>query len=133
MKNLQGIKLTFEKTAFATYGPGERKILYVFAAISNRLRLLLTQSFGHWATARNEARSEHARSAALCGIVESLIDLAGELKEAHESINQCYHGTQVSKSLHSQLPTIVQEAMKRLPRHFAGTGLVPYLRNNFAS
>lgn len=133
MKDLQGMQLTFKKSDLAAFGDGELKIIFVFAAVSNRLKLLETQAFGHWATAKDASRSEHVRSAALCGVVESLILLAGELKEAWESVQQCYYGTQVSRSLHSKLPANVQEAMKRCGRHFEGTALTTYLRNNFAN
>jgi hypothetical protein len=133
VKDLQGVQLTFENGDLAAFNDGELKIVFVFAAISNRLQLLETQTFGHWAAAMDTARSEHGRSAALCGVVESLILLAGELKEAWESIQQCYYGTQVSRSLHPQLPSNVQEAMKRCGRHFEGAGLLTYLRNNFAN
>ncbi len=80
MKNLQGMQLTFKKSALASYGDGEVKIILVFAAISNRLKLLESQTFAHWATAKDASRAKPARSAALCGVVESLILLAGELK-----------------------------------------------------
>jgi hypothetical protein len=127
MKDLQGVQLTFKKSDLTAFGDGELKIILVFAAVLNRLTLLQTQTFGHWATARDTARSEQTRSAALCGVVESLILLAGELKEAWESIQQCYYRTQVSRSLHSTLPANVQEAMKRCGRHFDGTALTTYL------
>lgn len=133
MKTLQGMRLTFQKSDLAAFSDGELKIVFVFAAISNRLQLLEAQTFSQWATAKDDSRSEHARSAALCGVVESLILLAGELKEAWESVQQCYHGTQVSHSLHSKLPSAVREAMKRCGRHFDGAGLTSYLRNNFAN
>jgi hypothetical protein len=133
MKDIPGVKVTFRKGALATFGDGELKIIYVFSAISNRLTLQITQSFSHWATAKDASRPEHVRNAALCGVVESLIDLAGELKEAWESIQQCYYGTKVSHSIHAKLPVFVQEAMKRCGGHFAGTGLVSYLRDNFAN
>jgi hypothetical protein len=133
MRDIQGMQLTFKKSDLTAFGDGELKIILVFAAISNRLKLLETQTFGHWATAKDASRPEHTRSAALCGVVEFLILLAGELKEAWESIQQCYYGTQVSRSLHSTLPANVQEAMKRCGRHFVGTALTTYLRNNFAN
>ncbi len=133
MKDIQGVKVSFEKSEFAAFGDGERKIIYVFAAILNRLKLLQTQSLGYWATAKDETRSEHARHAALCGIVESLILFAGELKEAYESVQQCYYATKVSQSVHAKLPKNVQDSLKRLSEHFVGTGLTAYLRNSFAN
>ena len=133
MKDLQGVQLTFQKGALSAFGDGELKILCVFGAIFNRLKLLYSMSFGHWATAKDDSRSELARSTALCGVVESLILLAGELKEAWESIQECYHRSQVSRTLHPKLPANVQEAMKRCGGHFSGTSLTTYLRNNFAN
>jgi hypothetical protein len=133
MKDLQGTQLTFKKSALAAFGDGELKIIFVFAAISNRLKLLEAQTFGHWATAKHVTQSGPTHSAALCGVVESLILLAGELKEAWESMQQCYYGTQVSRSLNAKLPGGVQDALKRCGRHFDGAGLVSYLRNNFAN
>lgn len=132
MKDLEGVKITFDKGALAAFSDGELKIIYVFSAITNRLQLVLTQSWGYWATAKDESRSEHARSAAIFGVFESLVLLAGVLKEAYQSIGDCYHDTLVAKSLNSKLPDFVQEALKRLPRHFAGTGITHYLRNNFS-
>ena len=133
MKDLEGMQLTFKKSALAAFGAGEFKIIFVFAAISNRLKLLEAETFCHWATAKDESRSEPVRSAALCGVVESLILLAGELKEAWESIQHCYYSTQVSKKLNAALPESAQAALKRCGRHFDGAGLVSYLRNNFAN
>jgi hypothetical protein len=133
MKDIQGFKVSFEKSEFAAFGDGERKIIYVFGGISNRLKLLWTQSVGYWATAKDKTRSEHARNAALCGIVESLILLAGELKEAHESIRQCYYGTHVSRSIQAKLPSNVQDALKRLSKYYEGDNLATYLRDRFAN
>jgi hypothetical protein len=133
MKDLEGVQLTFKKSALAAFGDGELKIILVFAAISNRLKLLEAETFSHWATAKDESRSELVRSAALCGVAESLILLAGELKEAWESIQHCYYSTQVSKELNPTLPEGAQAALKRCGRHFDGVGLVSYLRNNFAN
>lgn len=132
MINTQGVKLTFNKAAVAAFTDGELKIIYLFAAISNRLQLHQTRAFGYWATAREESRSQHARDAAMCGIVESLITLAGELKEAWEAIQNCYYGAQVAKTLTPKLPESVQTALKRCNSHFDGNGIVHYLRNTFA-
>jgi len=132
MINTQGVKLTFDKAALSAFTDGELKIIYLFAAISNRLQLQETKAFGYWATAREESRSQHARDAAMCGIVESLITLAGELKEAWEAIQKCYYGTQVARNLNPKLPQCVQMALKRCNKHFLGTEIVHYLRNTLA-
>ncbi len=132
MKDVQGVKLTFDKAGLSAFTDGELKIIYVFAAICNRLQLHQTRAFGYWATARDESRSQNARDAAMCGIVESLITLAGELKEAWEAVQSCYYRTQVAKALNPLLPEHVQTALKRCKKHFDGNGIVHYLRNTFA-
>lgn len=72
------------------------------------------------------------REMAICAFVESIILIAGELKEANEAVTQCYHATKVSKALNASLPNQVQAALRRLSGHFAGDALIAYLRNNFA-
>jgi len=78
MIDTQGVKLTFNKASLSAFSDGELKIIYLFAAICNRMQLHQTRAFGYWATARDESRSQHARDAAMCGIVESLITLAAD-------------------------------------------------------
>lgn len=86
----------------------------------------------HWSTARDEDRSEAARIAGLCGVVETLILTAGELKEAWECIQKCYHGTQISRTFNATLPEEAQQALKRCSKHFAGTSITTFLRDKFA-
>ena len=127
MKDLEGMHLTFKKSALAAFRRWQLKIILIFAAISNRLKLLEADTFSHWATAKDESRSEPVRNAALCGVVESLILLAGELKEAWESIQHCYHSTQVSKKLNARLPESAQDGAEALrqPLRRGWPGLLP--------
>jgi hypothetical protein len=132
MKDIHGAKLTFDRKALAGVTDGELKCLYVYPHILNRLQMLDAQVFSHWAVGTDTSRPEPTRQAALCGVLESIVLIAGELKEAWEAIQQCYYGTQVSKSLHTLLPTDIPDKLKRLPGYFSGASLTTFLRNNFS-
>ena len=132
MKTLSGRKLTFEKVAVEKLSEGERKILYVFPHILNRLQMQQAQLFGHLYTAANSSISEYYRGPALFGAIESFILIAGELKEVWEAIDKCYYKSTVSKSMNSDLDPEVQKTLKDMKDYFKGDGLLAYLRNNFA-
>lgn len=132
VKDIQGVRVSFKKSSLTQLDEGRRKILCVFPHILNRLKILESQVFGHMNVAEDESLDNTKREMAICAFVESIILIAGELKEAAEAVTQCYHATQVSKSLNASLPAVVQAALKRLPSHFAGDALTAFLRNNFA-
>lgn len=132
MKTTSGAKITFTKADLANFSDGQKKVLYVFAHILNRTKLLETQVFSHWRTATDAQRSPIERDAALFGVFEFLILLAGDLKEGWEAFQSCYYGTQLSKIMNAQLSEEVQQTLKRLPNHFTGTSIAHRLRNDFA-
>jgi hypothetical protein len=132
MRDIRGVRVTFKKGDLAHLDQGRQKILCVFPHILNRLKILESQVFAHLNVAEDESLDNTKREMAICAFVESIILIAGELKEAAEAVTQCYHATQVSKTLNSTLSVEVKAALKRLPGHFAGDALTVYLRNNFA-
>lgn len=132
MKNIRGEHLTFAKSRLNGLSDGHLKALYVFAHILNRLRLLESQVFAHWNTSTAEPAGHVKSEAAGHGAIETLLYLAAELKEAWEAIQSCYHTSQLSKSLNSRLPAEVQEALKRIPKHCSGDGVIYKLRNQFS-
>ncbi|MDF1755239.1 MAG: hypothetical protein P1U89_20790 [Verrucomicrobiales bacterium] len=132
MKTQSGAKITFTKSDLASFSEGETKVLYVFSHILNRLKLLDAQVFSHWRSAQNPERSQIEQQAAMLGVLESLLLLAGELKEGWEAVQQCYYSTQLSKTLNSQLPEDIQKLLKRLPDRFSGSGVITRLRNDFS-
>jgi len=132
MKLIAGAKITFTKAALAGFSVAEKKAFYIFAHILNRTKLLEAQIFSQWQTVLDTQRSSIERDAALFGLFEFIILLAGELKEGWEAITICYHKSQLSKTLNTQLPEEVQKILKRLPDHFNGTSITHHLRNHFA-
>lgn len=133
MKNLRGEHFAFAKSRLSNLSDGHLKALYVFAHILNRLRMLEAQVFAYLNTAKaGPAGHVKSEAAGYCAI-ESLLYLAAELKEAWQAIQSCYHGSQLSKSMNSQLSKEAQEALKRIPEHCAGDGAIYKLRNQFSS
>lgn len=132
MKPISGAKITFTKTNFADFSDGQKKVLYVFAHILNRTKLLEVQVFSQWRTAKDAQLSSIERDAALFGVFEFLLLLAGDLKEGWEAIQSCYYKTQLSKTVNPQLPAEVQQVLKRLPNHFTKTSITHRLRNDFS-
>jgi hypothetical protein len=132
MKDISGVRVTFKKGDLAHLDEGRRKILCVFPHILNRLKILESQVFSHMNVSEDESLDRTKREMAICAFAESIILITGELREAAEAVTQCYHATQVSKTLNTTLPVEVQAALKRLSGHFAGDALTAYLRNNFA-
>jgi len=132
MKPIPGAKITFTKADLAHFSDGQKKVLYVFAHILNRTKLLETQVFSQWRTATDTQISSIERDAALFGVFEFLILLAGDLKEGWEAFQKCYFGTQLSKTLNAQLSGEIQQTLKRLSSHFSGTSITHRLRNDFA-
>lgn len=132
MKAIAGDKITFAKADLSHFSDGQMKVLYVFAHILNRSKLLETQIFSQWHAATDTKHSRIEQDAALFGVFEFLLLLAGELKEGWEAIRSCYYGTQLSKTLNHQLPKDVQAILKRLPNHFTGTSIITQLRNDFS-
>ena len=63
MKNLQGVKLTFDKKSLKSFTDGELKCLYVFPHILNRLKLLDAQVFSHWAVGTDTSLPDPVRQA----------------------------------------------------------------------
>src|SRR5439155_16023313 len=86
----------------------------------------------HMNVVQDESSEQAKRDVAICGFIESLILIAGELKEAWQAIQQCYYGTKVAKAMNSTLPTQIQEMLKRCGPHFSGDSLISFLRNKFA-
>ena len=111
---------------------GHLKALYVFGHILNRLKLLEAQVFGHWNTFHIKKADSAQSSAAEFGVIESILLLAGELKEAWEAIQSCYHGSKLSKDLNGKLSDSTKDALKRIPIHCSRDGVIYKLRNNFA-
>jgi len=132
MKPISGVKITFTKADLAHFCDAQKKVLYVFAHILNRTKLLEAQVFSQWRTAMDKQRSCVERDAALFGVFEFLLLLAGELKEGWEAIQSCYYGTKLSKTLNAQLPVDVQDILKRLGNHFNKTSITNQLRNDFS-
>ena len=132
MKDLLGTLVSFQKKDLAHLNDGQLKILCVFPHIMNRLKVLETQVYSHMNVMQDESIDIAKREVAICGFLEAIILMAGELKEAYEAIQHCYYRTQLAKSMKSLLPDDIQERLKRLPRHFSGDSLVHFLRNNFA-
>src|SRR5437764_15443573 len=91
MKDISGVRVTFKKRDLAHLDEGRRKILCVFPHILNRLKILESQVFSHMNVAEDESLDNTKREMAICAFVESIILIAGELKEAYEAVTQCYH------------------------------------------
>ena len=132
MKTIAGARITFTKADFSCFSDGQRTVLYAFAHILNKSKLLETQVFSQWQSAMDTKHSQIERDAALFGVFEFLLLLAGELKEGWEAIQSCYYGTGLSKTLNDQLPSNIKAILKRLPKHFTGTSITTRLRNDFA-
>ncbi len=132
MTTFKGTYVTFNKADLAHLDDGQLKIVSIFPHIANRLAVLESQVYSHMNVVQDEAQDEAKRRAAVCGFIESVILIAGELKEAWEAIQHCYYGSKVAKTMNSTLPTPVQEMLKRCGSHFSGESLVSFLRNNFA-
>jgi len=132
VKDMKGVRVSFNKADLEHLDDGELKIVCVFPHVLNRLRVLESQVFGHMNVALDESQEGTKREIAICGFIESIILVAGELKEGWEAIQQCYYETKVSKAMNSTLPPTIQTALKRLPGHFSGESLAMFLRNNFA-
>lgn len=132
MKKISGAQLTFTPAGIAHFNDGQLKAFYIFSHISNKLRLLQAQIFSHFNKATAPSLPKPVQDAALFGLMESFVLLAGELKEAWEAVQQCYYATQLSKDMNSALPEEVQQALKRVPSHFKGDALTALLRNDFA-
>jgi hypothetical protein len=128
----KGLQVTFDRADLDHLDDGQLKIICVFPHITNRLAVLETQVYAHMNVFLNQETEQAKRDAALCGYLESIILIAGELKEAWESIQKCYYGTKVAKAMNSKLPLEIQECLKRCGSHFSGDSLVHFLRNNFA-
>jgi hypothetical protein len=129
MKPMSGAKITFTKADLAHFSDAQKKVLYVFAHILNRTKLLEAQVFSQWRTAMDTQCSSIERDAAFFGVFEFLLLLAGELKEGWEAIQSCYYKTKLSQTLNPQLPADVQKILKRLSNHLS---IIALLRNDFS-
>jgi len=132
MPTLKGTYVSFNKSDLAHLDDGQLKIICVFPQITNRLAVLEAQVYGHMNVALDASNEQAKRAVAICGFIESLILIAGELKEAWEAIQQCYYGTKVAKTMNPALPKEIQERLKRCGAHCSGDSLLTFLRNNFA-
>lgn len=132
MKDLNGVRVTFTKADLAHLNDGQLKIIGVFPHILNRLKMLESQVYAHMNVALDESLENAKREVAVCAFVESVILIAGELKEGWEAFQQCYYQTKVSLAMNGALPAEIQTRLKRLSGHFTGTSLATFLRNNFA-
>jgi hypothetical protein len=131
LKDINGHRISFTKADLAHLDEGQLKIICVFSHVLNRLKMLESQVYSH-TNMLNKSRENVRTEFSLCAAIESMILIAGELKEAWEAIQQCYYGTKVSKTMNASLPKEIQEALKRLPTYFTGDSLTMFLRNNFA-
>lgn len=132
MIQISGAQITFAKADLAHFNDGQKQVFYVFGHILNHTKLIEAQVFSHWSTAVDLRHSPIERDAALFGVLEFLILLAGDLYEGWRAVHSCYYGTQLSKTLNSQLPAEVQEILKKLPDHFTGKSITSRLRNDFS-
>jgi len=132
MKNINGVHVTVKKGDLAQLNDGQLKIICVFPHVLNKLKILESQVYSHMNVALDTSREKVRREMAICAFLESIILIAGELKEAWDAIQQCYYGTKVSKTMNASLPQDIQDRLKRLSGHFTGDSLVSFLRNNFA-
>ena len=132
MKDISGSLITFKGSELTKLSDGELQVISVFPHVLNRLKMLETQTFGHMNVLLDETLPKVKRDCALCGFLESTILIAGELKEAWESLNQCYYSSKLSMTLTEKLPPPVREKLKGLKTYFSGKSLINFLRDKFA-
>src|ERR1022692_2556446 len=99
MKTVNAHRVSFTKADLAHLADGQMEIVCVFTHILNRLKMLETQVYGHMNVFQDRTQNLPKREFAVCACVESIILIAGELKEAWEAIQECYYGTKVSKTM----------------------------------
>lgn len=132
MINMPAMYVSFTKADLAHLDDGQLKIVCVFPHITNRLKVLESHVYSHMNVVVDHSEQRAKRDIAICAFIESMILIAGDLKEGWEAIQQCYYGTKVSKTMHATLPEQIQACLKRLPAHFSGDSLASFLRNHFA-
>ena len=132
MKDLKGLVISFKKADLVKLNEGELQVLAVFPHVINRLNMLESHAYSHSNVAMDSSVGPEKRVMAVSAFVESVILVAGELKEAWEALQKYYYGSQLAKAMNPKLPLPIQEMLKRLSGHFKGESLVNFLRNSFA-